>query len=147
METKKNDNEARSMTSKEPRPLGSNLNNMFRGWYPHTYPCVDVKTLLRTDPTMKDGKGYLGVLRRDVISDEFRYEEHFTFHEERLTPVVCRRNPHLFNGRYISVTRRADGLPRLNFKQLKLGDGFRLEPYARAVYEEICLALGGLVED
>ena len=40
--------------------------------HPNTHLCVDVKTLLLIDATMKAGKGYLGVLRREEICEEFR---------------------------------------------------------------------------
>jgi len=116
------------------------------GWHPNTHLCVDVKTLLRSDRTMKTGKEYPGVLRRDVEIDEFRYNEIFTF-VETLPQTAGKRNPHVFNGKYITVTRRADGSLRLNFKELKTGEGFNLERYALSVYYEICIALGGLVEE
>lgn len=116
-------------------------------WHPSTHLCVDVKTLLRSDTKMKAGKGYLGVLRRDEVCEEFRHEEHFTFHEERLAAAVCKRNPRVFDGQYITVTRRSDGSLRLNFKGLPRGAHFNLERYALGVYNEICLALEGLVEE
>lgn len=56
-----------------------------------------------------------------------------------------KRNPHVFNGKIISVTRRDDGSYRLNFKPLKTGDGFKVERYALGVYNEICMALEGLI--
>jgi hypothetical protein len=45
------------------------------------------------------------------------------------------------------VTRRPDGTVRLNFKPLKIGADFNLERYALGVYNELCIALGGLVEE
>ena len=115
--------------------------------HPNTHLCVDVKTLLLIDATMKAGKGYLGVLRREEICEEFRCEEHFTFREGKLSPVICKRNPRVFDGRYITVTRRDDGSLRLNFKELKVGADFNLERYALGVYNELCIALGGLIEE
>ncbi len=49
----------------------------------------------------------------------------------------------MFEGEFITATRQGDGLPRLNFKKLKMGEGFSLERYALGVYNEICMALGG----
>jgi hypothetical protein len=106
-----------------------------------------VKTLLRTDTKMKAGKGYLGVLRRDEVCEEFRHEEHFTFHEERLAAAVCKRNPHLFDGQYITVTRRSDGSLRLNFKNLKQDAYENVDNYAFEVYRELRQALKGLIEE
>ena len=99
--------------------------------------CVDVKTLLRTDRMTEIGKNYRGVLMRDG-------EEHYTFLES--LPSSVKRNPHVFEGDYITVTCRADGSLRLNFKNLDTGTGFNVERYALGVYNELCIALEGLVE-
>ena len=85
------------------------------------------------------------MLKRDVEIDEFRYDEHFTFVET--LPWSGKRNPRVYNGRYISVTRQDNGNLRPNFKPLKMGDDFSLERYALGVYNELCIALGGLVEE
>jgi hypothetical protein len=52
----------------------------------------------------------------------------------------------MFEGEFITATRQGDGSPRLNFKKLKMGGDFNLERYALGVYNEICMALGGMVE-
>ena len=114
-------------------------------WNNNTHLSVNLKTQLRSDRKMKTGKDYPGVLRRDVECDEFLYDEHFTFTET--LPWSMKRNPKVFNGKYISVTRQDDGIYRLNFKTLKVGEGFNLERYALGVYNEICIALGGLIEE
>ena len=120
------------------------------GWHPNTHLGVDVKTLLRSHVRMVVGKEYQGIFRLDSegITDEFLCRDpHFTF-IEAMPQKGGRRNPHLFNGRYISVTRRGDGSLRLNFKELPKIDGnFNLERFALGVYNEICLALGGLIEE
>ena len=116
-----------------------------QGWNPNTHLSVDLKTLLRSDSKMKAGKNYQGVLRRDEICEEFRYEEHFTFLETE-TKKAGKRNPHVFDGKYITVTRRDDGSLRLNFKELPKGANFNLERFALGVYNDLCMALGGLVE-
>ena len=116
-----------------------------RGWHKNTALAVDLKTILCSDHIMRVGKDYQGVLRRDVEIDEFRYDEHFTFVET--LPWSMKRNPRVYNGRYISVTRQDNGNLRPNFKPLKMGDDFSLERYALGVYNELCIALGGLVEE
>ena len=119
----------------------------------NTHLGVNVKTVLNNDRVMKTGKDYQGVLRRDVEIDEFLYDEHFTFVEtlpwsmKRTLPWSMKRNPRVYNGRYISVTRQDNGNLRPNFKPLKMGDDFSLERYALGVYNELCMALGGLVEE
>ena len=111
----------------------------------NTHLGVNVKTVLNSDRIMRVGKDYQGVLRRDVEIDEFLYDEHFTFVET--LPWSMKRNPRVYNGRYISVTRQDNGNLRPNFKPLKMGDDFSLERYALGVYNELCMALGGLVEE
>ena len=111
----------------------------------NTHLGVNVKTVLNSDRIMRVGKDYQGVLKRDVEIDEFRYDEHFTFVET--LPWSMKRNPRVYNGRYISVTRQDNGNLRPNFKPMKMGDDFSLERYALGVYNELCMALGGLVEE
>ena len=164
---------AGSKKSKEPRLLGSIVEEMLhgdsplavgyrqyiasqeigeakeQGWHSNTDLGCDVKTILRSDRKMKVGKEYQGVLRLDSegIADEFLCRDpHFTF-TETLPQTAGKRNPHVFDGKYITVTRRDDGSLRLNFKELPAVADFNLERYALGVYNEICMALGGLVEE
>jgi len=44
------------------------------------------------------------------------------------------------------VTRREDGSLRANFRPLKIDKDFSVERFALGVYNELCMALGGLVE-
>ena len=135
---------AGSTKSHEPRLVGSIVRDMLQVWNTNTALCVDLKTLLRSDLAMKAGKEYQGVLRRDVDLDDFRYDEHYTFVET--LPWLTKRNPRVFRGKYITVTRRSDGSLRLNFRPVKMGEGFNFERFALGVYNEICMALGGLIE-
>lgn len=107
----------------------------------NTMLCIDVKTLLLSDPILLPGKTYRGVLVRDG-------EEHLRFEETLWTAGAVKRNPHVYDGRYITVTRRDDGTYRLNFKPVRMdpGTGFTVGGYARDVASEIAGALGGLVE-
>ena len=111
----------------------------------NTHLGVNVKTVLNSDRIMRVGKDYQGVLRRDVEVDEFLYDEHFTFVET--LPWSMKRNPRVFNGKYISVTRQDNGNLRPNFKPMNIGRGFNLECYAFGVYRELHQALEGLVEE
>ena len=165
--------EAGSRESNEPRLLGSIVSEMLhgdsplaigyrqyiasreneedeeQGWHANTDLGCDLKTLLRSDKRAKVGKSYLGVLRcdSDAIVDEFLSRDpHYTFIEAK-TMWVGKRNLRIFDGKFITVTRRDDGSYRLNFKPLKIGADFSLERYALGVYNEICMALEGLVED
>ena len=143
MKKKVNSKKAGSTVSREPRLVGDIVKDMFQGWSHNTEFSVNLKTILSSDPRAKAGKSYQGVLRRDIDCDEYRYDEHFTFVETQ--PWSTKRNPKVFNGKYITITQRDDGTYRLNFKPLKVNAGFSLERYALGVYNEICIALGGLI--
>ena len=120
-----------------------------QGWHPNTHLSVDVKTLLRSDRKMKVYKEYQGIFRLDSegIADEFLCRDpHFTF-VETVPQKGAKRNPHVFDGRYITVTRRDDGSLRPNFKPMRVGKDFSVERYATGVANELLWALEGLVED
>ena len=112
----------------------------------NTHLSVDLKTLLRSDNKMKAGKSYQGILRRDEEIEEFRYDEHFTF-TETVPPTAAKRNPHVFDGEFITITRKDDGSLRPNFKPMKAGAGFSVEKYALGVANELLWALEGLIEN
>ena len=86
-------------------------------WHNNTHLCVNLKTQLRSDRRAKSGKGYQGILRRDVECDEFLYDEHFTF-TEIVPQAPQKRNPHVYDGEFITVTRRSDGSYHPNFKPM-----------------------------
>ena len=120
-----------------------------QGWHRNTDLAVDLKTVLRSDRTMKTGKDYQGVLRRDSDADieDFRCRDaHYTFFET-ITQALRKRNPHVFVGKYITVTRRGDGSLHPNFKPMKMDKDFSVEQYALGVSNELMWALEGLVEE
>ncbi len=112
--------------------------------HPNTELSVNLKTMLRTDSRMRAGKNYVGTLCRDVECDEFLYDEHFTFTEQ--APTAVHRNPRVFDGKYVTVTRWADGTFRANLRPVEIGDGFNIIGYATAVGNELLWALESLVE-
>ena len=56
-----------------------------------------------------------------------------------------KRNPHVFFGKYITITRRDDGTYRPNFKPLKMDADFSVDNYALEVSAELREGLKGLV--
>ena len=121
-------------------------NSNLEGWHRNTDLSVNLKTILYSDRKMKPCKDYQGVLRLDaeVTVEEFLSRDaHYTFVET--LPWTSKRNPRLFNGKYISITRRPDGSLRPNFKPLKVTKGFSVERYTFNVYLELHKALKGLV--
>ena len=115
-----------------------------QGWNKNTELCMDVTTFLRSDSRMKAGKDYHGVLRRHVIYEDFNYNEEMTF-VETVSQKTVKRNPQVFHGEYITVTRRDDGSYSPNFRPIHTGPGFNVEHYASSVANELLWALGGLV--
>ena len=87
---------------------------------------------------MRKDKNYQGVLTRDS-------EVHMTFvetsHEKRE-----KRNPHIYEGEFITVTKRDDGSYRPNFRPVHIDKGFDLKHYVSGVGLELLWALEGLVE-
>jgi len=113
----------------------------------NTELCMDVKTYLRSDPRMKAGKNYQGVLRRDVECDEFHYNERMTF-IETVSQKRVKRNPQIFKGEHITVTQRDNGTYGLNFRDVHIEEpGFSVAQFATAVANELLWALEGLIEE
>ena len=101
----------------------------------------DLKTWLREDSLMEPGKEYSGYIRRDLPDGDNGYDDwHFTFVESQPRRRV-RRNVHLYEGNYVTLTLRPDGSLRLNFKTLPSGRNFDIAGYALGVCNEIRLAL------
>ena len=104
------------------------------GWFRNTELCSDIKTYLYFDRIAKIGKVYKGLLRRDS-------DEHFSFFECRPSANANIRNPHVFEGKYINVTRRMkDGHIRFNFKEVDFGVGFNPLSFAEEEMREILKA-------
>ena len=133
---------------KEPRLVGSIVEDMLLGWNRSTDLAVDLKTVLHSDRSMRIGKEYQGVLRRDQEAsiEDFRCRDaHYTF-IETVRRTAEKRNPHVYDGKYITVTRRDDGSLRPNFKPMKVDKDFSAYRYALGVFNELMWALDGLVE-
>ena len=113
------------------------------GWFRNTELCSDIKTYLCFDRIAKIGKVYKGLLRRDS-------DDHFSFFECRpsASAYVSIRNPHVFEGKYINVTRRLmDGHIRFNFKEVDFGGRFNPMGFAIGVMKEIIMAFKCLGEE
>ena len=115
-------------------------------WHRNTDLGCDLKTILRSDRRMKQGKDYQGVLRLDAEGDVDEYlttDTHYTFVETR--PWTMKRNPHIYDGEFITVTRRSDGSYHPNFKPMKVDKNFSVERYISGVDLELHKGLEGLV--
>ena len=118
--------------------MSKNATSTSDGWNINTDLCMDVKTFLRTDRITQLSKDYAGVLRRDG-------DVHYSFTETM--PWSMKRNPYVFRGKYISITRKDDGSLRPNFRPVRMGAGFNVNHYAFEVYRELQKGLNGLVEN
>ena len=119
-----------------------------QGWHSNTDLGCDLKTILRSDVRMKTGKEYQGVLRCDSEAsiEDFRCcDPHYTF-TESVPPTAGKRNPHVYEGDFITVTRRDDGSYRPNFKPMKVDADFTVAKYAAGVANELLWALEGLIK-
>ncbi len=106
-------------------------------WNRNTDLCMDVKTILRSDRVTMVGKSYPGVLTRDT-------DDHYTF-TETVQACVEKRNPQVYRGKHITVTRKDDGTYSPNFRPVKVGAGFNVGRYAAGVANELLWALEGLI--
>ena len=104
----------------------------------NTELCVDLKTILLDDCIAKQGKVYQGMLKHDK-------EYHYTFREIQPS-AAYKRNPHVYMGKYITITRRDDGSLRPNFKPIKDWKDFSATTYARGVANELLWAFESLLE-
>ena len=163
---------AGSKKSKEPRLLGSIVEEMLHGnsplavgyrqyiaslengeaeehgWHTDTQLGCDMKTFLRSDKRLLVNKEYPGVLRLDAEADidDFRCRDaHMTFIESTALSTAERRNVRLYEGRHITCTKRLNGTARLNFKELKQDAYHNVDNYAFEVANEIREALKGFV--
>ena len=112
----------------------------------NTELCVDLKTKLLNDVVMVLGKEYHGILRHDIPNEGTGIvDNRFSFFET-LPLTTGKRNPHVFIGKYITVTRRDDGSLRLNFKPVDMDSNFSVGTYSKDVEKEIFMALSNLLE-
>ena len=59
---------------------------------------------------------------------------------------AARRNPHVYEGEFINISRWADGSLHPSFKNVMAGRAFSVESYAFGVACELHEGLSGLVE-
>ena len=109
--------------------------------------CCDLQIQLQNDSLPLPGKEYLGILRRKLQGEGNFYGDMYEFTEVASLSTVVRRNVHLFQGQYVTLTRRPDGSPRLNFRNLKIDTDFDIETYCFEVVNEIRQALYSQIED
>ena len=108
--------------------------------------CIDLQTKLQHDALPVAGKQYFGILRVKLPSEGDVHGDQYAFNEVDSPISTCRRNVHLFVGKFITVTRRPDGRPRLNFRYLKIDDNFDFNACCLELFDEIREVLKMLLE-
>lgn len=108
--------------------------------------CVDLKTTLVNEVLMKPGKNYPGIMKCEFVNEGCGFDIRRYFFVETLPSTAGKRNPRIFNGEHITATRRDNGSVRLNFKPVRIDEGFIVEAFAFEVANEIVNSLKGLVE-
>ena len=143
---------AGSNETNEPRLLGSIFSEMLqsnspfsnafcerlKGLHPNSEVCVDLKLYTFEPGRIPLDSCVVGAIARDG-------DAHYTFTET--LPWSSKRNPRLFNGKYISITQQDNGSLRPNFKPLKIDKDFTVDGYALGVCNELRMALNGLVKE
>lgn len=112
----------------------------------NTILCCNLKTRLQNDALMKPGKEYRGILKRVLLNGDYYFDNECYEFLETVSPVVERRNPHVFIGKFITITKRTDGGLRLNFRPMMIGPDFNVDSYVIGVARELHQAHDGLFE-
>ena len=107
--------------------------------------CIDLQTILQSDNLLQPNKQYLGLLRCKLPSEGNVYGDQYVFREVKVPLKTCRRNVHLFVGRFITITCRTDGSLRMNLRQIDL-NSIDIDTFCLELMNEIRQALKGLVE-
>ena len=98
----------------------------------NTNLCVDLKTKMQEVTLLELGKCYRGCITRDD-------EEHFTFEEEVYKTVDRhgRRNPKLFDGRYVSLVHMQNGKYQVHMRTIDASATLDRKQLAFSVYSEL----------
>jgi hypothetical protein len=106
--------------------------------FTNTEICVDLKLVTR-----KSGATRMGTnLNGNLVHDK---EYHYTFTEEASERKDYPRNPHVFIGRFITITRWKDGSLHPNFRPIPMEKNFSAFDYARGVANELLWAFESLL--
>ena len=123
-----------SLTPTSKGELTSSLTPNLTPHYFNTELCVDLKTILTSDRRAKMRKDYRGVLTRDG-------REHYTFIEDAQERKLARRNPMIYKGYCINVTRRDDGIIYPTFRQPQYTRYYTFKDFCREAAEELLLVV------
>ncbi|MBQ8225581.1 MAG: hypothetical protein IJZ86_09585 [Bacteroides sp.] len=94
--------------------------------------CIDLKTIMQKDAHLSEGQCYRGVLSRTG-------EEQYLFEEETHRPMDSRgrRNPKLYDGRYISLVHMQNGRYQVHMRTINASEVADLRDLAFSVHSEL----------
>ena len=104
----------------------------------NTNYCVDLKTILQEDVLLTEGQTYRGVLTRDSA-------DHYLFEEEAITSGHRpRRNPKLFDGKYVSLVHMQNGRYQVHMRTIDASLCQDRKELAFNVYTELMNCLNAI---
>ena len=111
--------------------------------YPNTEPGVDLKLLTRQPGRLARGQYLSGAITRDG-------DDHYLFLEnapDRKGTSLVRRSPHVFEGRYVNINRRADGKLYPSLTRPPYTPTFTFKHFCLAAAEELLQVAGQIVPE
>lgn len=101
--------------------------------------CIDLQTLLQSDPLPVAGKPYLGILRCKTPSEGCLYANEFVFVEspEKKKVATLRRTPVIYSGSCVNVHRCFDGTLRLDFNRPRFDSNFSFRDFCLTAAQEL----------
>lgn len=112
---------------------------LFKDIHPNTELDIDLKLMTRQPGRMPVGEYLNGVITRDT-------EDHFSFIESasERKKVVITRNPHVYVGKYVNVTRKDDGTLYPTLNRPRYSENFSFKDLCREAAAEL-IVIAGLV--
>ena len=97
--------------------------------------CIDLKTIMQEDALLNPGKCYRGVL-------SMTGEDSYLFEEEVNKPIDRhgKRNPKLFDGKYVSLVHMANGRYQVHMRTIDASSSLDRRDLAFQVYSELLTA-------
>ena len=92
--------------------------------------CIDLKTILQEDALLNPGKCYRGVLSR-TSDDQYLFEEAVS------SGRLARRNPKLFDGRYVSLVHMQNGKYQVHMRTIDASTAIDRKQLAFSIYSEL----------
>lgn len=100
------------------------------------YLCVDL-VAHTFKKQLRVAKGTKGVLMMMEENESFEFTE--------ALPTRCNRNPIVWQGKRLNISKDADGTLKVNFKQLKLNDSCNLDVVAKEIRMDLKQARKDLI--